>query len=434
MYYFDLMYDFVEGKLDSHREDELFTALHSDDALRARMKNLYAIKTAANNAAPTYKPSPKSTMAVFSALNIAPPESIVAEPVSNFRTKFTAAMKNYRQGIIGGMIVTVLLLSSFFIFYEPADTKIAANNTNIKASGIPVVSSTENTGDVQSTDNTIRQNQTLATENNIDEQPAAGSSNTVKTKKSHSNRTNYFNIGMEENKGTNISGTEALAESPKTENESFVKFYGDLSRTEITNTNFDIIPLSVKKQENFNNGLSNLAPVFLTLEDELGLDLSAEIKTSGTVYTKTPQIANTNSVDLGNFAITGFIKLNDNLKAGLEFRQESFYHELSAPGLSGNNYQLLNHENYITAGAVLRYNFIKLEDSGFSPFAQGAIGTTSKGGYLGRMMLGTEYHLFDNFSAVGGLEYSILNKEIQGLQSGNGSKFNIHVGILWDFK
>lgn len=426
MYYFNLIYDFVEGKLDPQNEEELFSALSSDDVLRNKMKNLYAIKDAAKNSVAGYKPSAKSTMAVFSALNIAPPEGIATKAPEKSRIdKAGAFFRSYRQGIIGGMLATFLLTCTFFMAFNSNSNNedMTAQKAFAKNTSVPVVSSTENKGDISIAEKSIQQNNiNLQNSNNV----VNNSNNTAKNTKTYRrNRVNnkplitvpkYNDIAdnkdeLQDNNAETVINKKVIFLAT---GQDHINHYNSLKALHNTNLSENLPgmysePLNI----DFDGSMSWFRP-------------TVELSTSaGNFYTNTELNDGNSLFNMNNASFTILHNFDDNFQAGLNVRREEFDKKINL-----QNMRIDDESNFTTLNAVGRFSF-NLDDSQIRPYIQTSLGASLNGAMLLRPEVGVTYSLSDRFSIISGIEFNNLWSKFNGAYYYH-SKFDLNLGMQVD--
>jgi len=156
--------------------------------------------------------------------------------------------------------------------------------------------------------------------------------------------------------------------------------------------------------------------------------LSLEFRGSNYQSTQKPTIDPMHYSPLNNMALALSYNINNNLSAGLDVRQETFFLRYNSTQ-NGEQFIYEQQPNFTTFSGTVKY---KIDGwGGFRPFASASAGINSVG-FVGRAMLGAEYNVFGNFSLMIGVDFSNLTYTHQNNYF-NSSKFGLNYGLIYSF-
>lgn len=407
MNYLEEMFDFVEGSLEGEKEMELFHALSADSELRNKMKNLYTIKNTAKENAAGYQPTAAETMAVFSALSIAPPKTLVpAQPT--MADKFGVLLNRYSQGIIGAFIAAALIFG--YIAITP-DLEIPATSEKV-----PVMSSLDNNSKVtnksdQITDKLSSNEDKSANQNN------QKNNNALITGNGGSNKYGNINSLVHNNKLINQP-------SISVDNKEQIEKTNTQSKDLIDNNIREVFIAESSRNLSISNSLrlssanaydkvdiASMNTISMPVSGTTLEDLSIELRGLSNFDNLSPYNLN-NRFDFSNVSFAAFYDLGNGMFIGADIRQESFYINTD---INTNSFGIIS--NNTCYDLAFRYQSDVLSQINIFPLIQLSTGW-SENGYNGRLMIGAKYQLTKNISIVGGFEttefkhneYNFVNK------------------------
>lgn len=422
MNYLEEMFDFVEGSLEGEKELELFSALSADVELRNKMKNLYTIKNSAKENAAGFQPTAAETMAVFSALSITPPRTLVpAQPT--FIDKFGVVLNKYSQGIIGAIIAAALIFGYMAITPD--------NDSNDKGSRVPVVSSMEgtnqgNTGALKSTDNEMASRNGIS--NNTITGTIAGPNNNNPAPVRNSTGGNYYSYRQFAEPADNNGIVNTEKNNPVQSIEE--NDYNELNLA-LSSRNLNISDgLNLKQASAFEEAQS-LALTVLPMQATGAVisGLSLEVRGLSNIDNTSPNKID-NGFDFSNISIAAFYDLGSGIFVGADIRQESFYIESSMKYNSEftNTYGITS--NNVNYNLIFRYQSNIISETGLFPLIQLSGGLSDKG-FNGRLMLGAKYSMTKYLSIIGGFESTGFFPNNKSYNSIN--KNSVTYGLSYDF-
>jgi hypothetical protein len=407
MNYLEEMFDFVEGSLEGEKEMELFHALSADSELRNKMKNLYTIKNTAKENAAGYQPTAAETMAVFSALSIAPPKTLVpAQPT--LADKFGVLVNRYSQGIIGAFIAAALIFGYIAITTD--------KETPAASAKVPVMSSFDNNSKVTNKAGQI-------TDDLSSNEDKSGNQNS----QNNSNGLNTGNGGSNIHRNSNISfhNNNLISQPSISVDNKELKEQTTSQKTELADENLREIffaesshNLSISNSLSLSSAnaydkvnISSMNTLPIPSSASLLKVISFELRGLSNFDNISPFNLN-NSLDLSNVSFAAFYDLGKGFFVGADIRQESFYIPMS---INSNSYGIVS--NNTCYDITFRYQSDVLTQINIFPLIQLSTGL-SENGYNGRLMVGAKYKLTKNISIVGGFEttgfkhneYNFVNK------------------------
>ena len=137
-------------------------------------------------------------------------------------------------------------------------------------------------------------------------------------------------------------------------------------------------------------------------------------------YSSTPLFNNT--------SVALMYKMDDDLSAGIDLRQEYFYQEYEGFE-NGTKYRYMQHPNYLSCGLTAKLRFMDFDH--INSFAQVYVGG-NQAGPIGRLMYGMEINPSNNYSFILGVEGSLLVYHHSD-QYFYSPKIGMHYGIAFDF-
>jgi hypothetical protein len=427
MDYENLIYDFVEGRLDSAKEEEFFLAMASNEELRTELKQTMALESAFKKDAGTLKPSTRSTVSLFTrlglpipaALNVTPEPSAVSTNAGSVTAVKTGIFSRFAQSIFSTAITGAAAVIVYFCVVKPdidlLELKYQAALNNEKTGTLSIAHDVLGNLDIP----IIRSTETLPVNPN----------NYNNISKSKLNKTlvnnNIDSINQKIENDSNASVAVNNNDKPienfnKTLNSSSVSFpenqpWNKNSLVRINSRRFDtdyLIPID---------------------EDFEKVGVSVEFKSTGEYpmnekpridYTKHSFLNNTGLLIMKNLPV-----ISDNFFVGADIRQEYFYQKYNGIKDDGLQYIFRQYPNFLSASAVIRY--ILLDTEHFDAFVQAA-GGVNNAGYIGRGLFGFRVSYSDDFYFVIGVEASNMwfkhaNKDF------TAPKYGINYGIGFNY-
>ena len=421
MNYEELIYEFLDGSLESGTEEQLFMSLSASEEMRTELKQQLAIRNAVRSDIKALTPKAESTLRIFSELGFtapipAPTPAPIPAPVG-FWTRFAGLMGKNTSNLITGVASSVATAVMMIMLVKSGIVNFGNENNSAKnyTKSIPVTDSRE----IQHSNNSIN---LLANDKKSD-------NNNIKTQEP---KIIYKYIYL-----TNDSNNNDNQDVP-------AKVIDDVKdKTELITSNSDFAkshPLAINTLERKFNGFNESNLISKNIPESFNLyDLSnpdkitrfaLELNRSTYFYNSQEKIAQSNPQFLNNYAIAGSYKFNEEVQVGFEYRNENFYQKFEGFD-SENLYSYEQNPNIDCFSLKLKYAPEYLNFSMFKPFVQTSLGG-SKIGPVGRLMLGSKIIVFDNISFLISSDYSVL-----GFTHNKNwflaSKWGLQIGFGYDF-
>ncbi len=409
MNYLEEMFDFVDGSLEGEKELELFSALSADAELRTKMKNLYTIKNTAKENAAGYRPTAAETMAVFSALSIAPPSDMVPGQPTVF-DKFGAVLNKYSQGIIGAFIAAALIFGYFAITGDEDSTAVSST---------PFMSSTDGGAGIYSaSDNGMA----LPPNSKINQDIPRVVSTDNSKKVAYSGSMNQ-RIGITDLSDNNriVTDNESTADLEP----SIQEFTWALGNNRL---NFSGNIKYRQASEGMQANTVDLSAVPLNTAVSFIDGIKLEARGISNIDNISPYNTN-DGFDLNNISFAVLYELGSGFSIGADIRQENFYYRKAEQLQSGLTSSYDRISNNLSCDVLLRYESDIMESAGLFPIAQLCAGI-STWGYNGRIMIGAKYQITRKISIVGGFESSgLFHNDYPSLISRNSFTYGLQYGL-----
>jgi hypothetical protein len=405
----NLLLDFLDGTLDSAKEDQLFSELNSNEAMRGELKQYVAMDKAFNTKLSTMAPSAKSTIGVFGALGIALPTAAAAATASTTAAtaiKAGSMLGKYSQAIFSGIMATALTTTAFLIFFGNSifnngnSNNIAGNAQSVQqapqppiSNNVPVVSSTSN-----------------------DSKPIIRTKIVyVPVEKQEIEKKEIDEAPVEVVKETIAETRPEITMLSKSSIEPSRMIVTDKIRSD--NRSYSSFPPSVTFQPNLKD---------LSIYEPLGLS----IEFNGAQYwqLKTVPIAQSSIPKFYNSGLALFYKVSDNLSFGMDIRNEHYYQQFEGTDDLGDKYMYRQYPNYLSYTGGVKWSFFNYK--AFTAFSKLMAGAT-KTGMVGRGTLGLQYSPQPQYTFTVGLEGSFLRYTHQN-NAFYSPKIGLNYGVLFN--
>lgn len=356
---------YIDGGLSAESESAFFIKLASDDEMRLKLKQMMDIRNVIASNTSIFTPPAESTSKIFSALGIHQPAAVS----TGFNYKKAA---KYALTLFLGMLLT----SAVYYFLVPAkevtriinrNTVTDENNHDSKSNGLinyPVVSS-KDISDLSFKSASLK-NQKVP--ENVLIEPID---------KSETN--NAVNINQQNENESDIVGI----------NNSKPEFVSEL--------------LSGWRQRE----IIRFAPIVNDFEaiNPSGGKFRLELFGSQYFLLPQPEISPARYSLFNNNGLAALWEIDDELSAGLEIRQETFYQEFWGMNRFGIIEKYYQQPNFTTISLIGKYYFADF--SNFKPYLQANLGA-NRGGYVYRGTAGLEFSPYDYIGFLLAFEYSKL--------------------------
>ncbi len=394
--------DYLQGKLSTDDEKQLFTEMAYDEELRSQFRSFTAIDKSVKSSAASFSVPGGVTENIYKGIGLSMPfESAPAKSPAG-----KAMFPGWKWFIVSGISVIAFVLGLLMnpvIFGDEEQPAMAERNV------VPKISSEE----IETDDKIELDINSLAKieDNEAGTAASAGVSE-----------------DNEEQKQA-VSETQESAKKAKPE----TKLY---PIRKITNANVgynsDMLDMSTngipRSSGIFSKKSNNNGDNEISVSEDKSTGISIEFKGSAAWFVSEPRIAPSKYSPLHNLSLSGFYGINENLKIGLEVKQETFYLEYRGTE-DRTDFNYYQQPNYTTFSPTLRYNPLNFKK--IDPFVQIGAGV-NKGGYVVKPAAGVEYKAYADLSFVLGMEYDHFWYFHQNNWF-NTSKFGINYGIIYKF-
>ncbi len=397
MNYLEEMFDFVEGSLEGDKELQLFHALSADSELRNRMKHLYSVKNAAKESASRFQPTAQETMAVFSALSVAPPKELVhTEPsVVNRLGKY---VNRYSQGIAGAIIATLLIIG-YMAF-------TSGNDVETNGNGYPVMSSVE--GANSSVNNTVsNMNGTVADRGTALQQVDGSSTAAIADKQQDgSTRRNNGYVNSGSNNGSRKVASKDITARDNNDMLSAAESNSDQANASEDNTYNEVYAQEINRDAVGSllnsrtaralpeNSANSFSPATRSAASSSLEGVVLEFRGLSNFSYNEQYSPDGKKTSLNNLSIAAMYDIGNGFFVGCDVRQEHFYLMADKRALTSNN---------TSVDLALRLQPDFLSKYNLYPQFQVSAGA-SVNGYNARLLTGMKYNLTKNLSIIGGYE------------------------------
>ncbi len=401
MEYTKIIHDFIDGNLDAGQEQELFYNLSSSDELRTELKQQIAIKEAIKGDSRAFTPPASSTIGLFSSLGFNPPSSNVETTPVPGNSGLMNFLSKYRQGLIGGVIATMVTASLLFFFSNPFGKEENPIHNDFATS--------------------VQPKGTVAGQSNVPKIESYSNNEQVKVR--YITKVRYIDVPRYVDK-TYAEATESKQDetaSNQLDNITKSRPWGILKPMLTSGGQERIYPDLTSVPQ------TNLLPSLFIPGNPLGM--SVEFRGSQNWNMPSETIYPQKLSKFDNLALAVYYDFTPDFSAGLEVRQETFFQKFQ--GIKdGERYQYQQQPNFTSYGLNLRY-ILPFDMWGIEPFGQISGGFTSAG-YIARGMAGLKYSPYKDISFILGGEYSRLEYKHQGSPY-NANKFGLIYGVMFNF-
>lgn len=390
---------FLDRSILPEEEDKLFAELSYNHVMREELHQYINLNNTFKSASKSYIPSNEAISNIYSAIGLSLPAFSAGNPLPQM---YSFVKSKAFTGIVSAIIASLLTVMIFILQDNPFIIQriplpgIEKTFKPLPEPGIKTVG-TENEL------HNIRQKSIVPLKlykpiNIID-----------------TNERNISNITEDTKSGTNTGFLLT---------EHFVKsgINVPIERHWINNT---IDMLEVPNPANFNtnytfNEIKEIAPKMFTAEIRGAYDRYLPKETIGPSYYPL----------FKNMGLSLMTSLNEDIKLGLDIRQENFSVVYHSKDTSGAIFKFEQLPNLISCGVLARINLFN-EFYGLQPYCQAMI-SGNLFGLVGRANIGFEFNLIQNFNLVSQLEYSGMVFEHQSILYIT-SKLSMNYGVNYNF-
>ncbi len=392
MKHFDLINDYIEGRLSQDKEKELADAMNNSEELRQQMKQLLAVNSVVKHNKKLYSAPKDVRNDLFAALGVNISAAANPAPKANSITSLRRIIRDFRFGLTASTATVMCMLLgilAFGIITKDVSKKMVPESYIAAAR---IVNVDNKVSDPGKPDN---------------------------AKQLHYTRMKYLNPVA--NKNENLP-------SPVLADMDFLNHKDDHFPPESDFKEFSPVDLNerspAKQQRKLSTTTQNDVGIPVQIADNSAGGWSTEIRIAGNMAKNSGNSAITTLPDV-DVTLGAYYSVNKNLQFGLEFSRDNY--KFNTKGLisatsSGKN-KLLN-----TFKACARYNFGP--SGNFTPLIQVSAGLNNKGIAKGAMA-GVKFAASDNLSLIAACEYNELDIYNKNLVS-SSSKYGFNVGLTLD--
>jgi len=409
-----LIQQYLDGELDADGENQLFSALSSNEELRKQMKEAIALDKGLSKRVSAFVPTSASTLNIFTQLGIGTGVGAAFTAATlGFKEAILAFFSTYSTAIISAIVAVALTTGSFLAFYNPPDKIYKSGNNQVQFQKMNNKNTTSN-----NTPSVIAKN----TEQNEKEYAPVR----VDTVFRYITRTVEIetNSKQVDDISSNLN-TTAMGNIDKAEPENQVYLLSSSSPEINTNLNG-----KTNQKKNFiytESGVYTHMPV--NVDDNRNLGISFELKGNGYWSIPHADVVQYETPVFANIQLSALYDFSNSFKAGMDVRQENFYQNFSGTNEIGEEFEYKQYPSYYTFSVLGRYTFLQKQT--YSLFAQGSIGATATGS-VSRLMFGFKLSPFSSISFLFGVEGSMLTYIHQN-NIFNSPKIGLNYGVAFNF-
>ncbi|MGA2297785.1 MAG: hypothetical protein ABSG15_09590 [FCB group bacterium] len=360
--------DYLNGNLEPENEKMFFSAISADDELRSQFRSYLAIDKVFKRTSKSFFPSINTTNKIFSLSGFA----LVPNKLTQIEIPKPFYQKKLFIGLASGILSAIAAVLVTLILFPSNSNKILQTTSNpaykdiynITKSLSGIVEVNENNNKNQSQ---VKSKNILKVSKNNDEK-----SDLAQSINEHSNESEYMN-------------------HHRTEQSNIIEI-NSLNKLIAQNNNISSTPGYIPPiQELFNLRKLRIPNKF-----------TFEVRGSTVWNIPDEAMPPSQTSKLNNNSLSVFYSPIENLKTGIELRQETFALNIYD---SINNLTIKQQPNYTTFSLAIRYTMP--DSDAFRPYFQSSAGITN-GGYVLRTGIGIDFSFIDKLNFIFGIEYSHL--------------------------
>lgn len=391
MDYDDLIFDFVDGSLETGKEDELFYLLSSNEELRGNFKRSLSIENSIKDNAKDIVPDKALTASVFAAAGF----DYYPRPVeggNGFLAKLSSGVAAHKSVLLSGLAASAITSIIMALLILPSFNNEITNENGSEADVLQM--RTVDYGAFGGDDRVAHAPAKDTIIHFIVQDNTPTTNMQLKTKQGEL---------LNREKAHALINWEEIIEYDTDNNFEYSDDFRAIDNIEST-LDFN------KNKKTKENILDGLIIEYRGFTDR---------------HFKNPDIAPSRYADFNNNSIAAYYPISEHLLIGAGIRQENFYQKFE-----DDEKIYFQQPNFTSYGIGLRY-INKLNTEEYRLISQLTFDATSVGG-IGRFMLGGEYRLYEDISFILGLETSMMLYKFKsryftsgktGLTFGVGYKF-----------
>lgn len=439
-----LLFELLDGTLESVREEAMFRELAVNEDLRNEFRQITAMRNAVQSDTAAFIPPAESTVAIFRRLGFVPP----APPPAGFATKLATAAGHYTQAIVSGLTMTAITAAALF-FLMPRQPEDSNKTINYKAGSTNSFSTSIDKGTMSAGEEAQKNSATNSTELRENLSDSKTDSHTSPPPREI---IRYVYVNRPEQKISTQEGTSAtkdagINQSAADESAAHNQLLND--KVTATNPPEESTPIiafaethnapKIAANSLLSGGGSNrrnptLLPQFNSnapvLQDNSSSAPTWEIgvRRLDSRSVESPTISNLSQSILNNTALTAMLPVFDDLKIGVEIAREEFFQRFEITENAKDTVFLRRYEQYpsLWSGGITG-QYALAQWGQLSPFVQAGIGLSTIGP-IGRFGVGLRYSPAVPLSFVLQFEASGLRYSEQGTTYYSG-KYGISYGM-----
>jgi hypothetical protein len=375
MSYENLINGFIDGSLNSTQEENLFSAIASNEELRSQFKQQLAIDRTCRQYAASLTPPAQTTMGVFSSLGIKIKPIANTSVVTSTGAAKGALIGKIIYGITGAIIATILTSFVFIGYLMPENNNIAEFFTSRSIAN----ESIENMLKFQDIPTSVPlianyEIKNITSKNNIIKKDIAE---------------NYQKIVAEEQELIKQQSNPIMQEDIQENADNNSPIFADIEISRIAPISNLSTAIDYRTSNDYN---SVYIPDFSYLQKITSVPrkfgLMAEVRGNQTYSLLNTSVPQAENVNFSNMGFSLLYNLSNDFSIGIGIRHENFPQRYEGTDESGNEFIYKQNPNLISIGIMGKYNFVKFGQFGL--FGQTELGANSAG-VLGRIAGGIEF-------------------------------------------
>lgn len=406
-----ILYDYLDGNLESSREKQLFKLLSNNEELRYEFKDLLELNKAISSDTKAFTPATNSTLNIFKEVGMPGYVGLAGAlgvSAGKFFTKYSGNILTAALSVVATVIVMLL-------FFDRGATQSIKDNSNFSSNQLSErkiqFSEIEETSSILSDS---LQNQNNDTKGSIEKEKI---------------KIVYKYIYPEDTKELKNDNSDFASNNySKLER---VKEFKNISNSHINDNNWESIKI---KNSTYNYQISHTVKELDKILESYGIsrgdNFLLEFRGSEDIFFNGGEAQPRNYQNLNNLAFTFGYRPTDNFMIGIDYRRENFYQIYQ--GVQDNVlYEYEQQPNFESFGLLTRFSPNLSNKTYINPFVQTTLAANDVG-YIFRAGIGNSLYLTNNLDLLLLLEYNNFrfkaldnwyNSEKLGIQIGLGFKF-----------
>lgn len=379
----DMINEFMDGGMMPADEDNFLMMLAADDELKSEFKRALFIENTLKEEAALIAPSTRTTMQLFSALGINY-TSVYSD--KTFIQKYSPLVLKYFRKAVPSIITAIIVYVAASLYFNSNsvdDIKLSAKNETFSHVSTTKISAPDGNGYPMMSSFKIERG------------------NLAHTVLAHTNKQNNLRVNPEQPAVKQTSDQNLNAGIVNNFNNNTISL---LDKSEIASFN-SITEPDYKINSSYFNPIQEVhnAEDFRNSTKKTGFTVS--FTGSEDKSLKNVMLPETSHPVFSRNGIEILYDVNDNMKMGLDLRQEYFFQNYKAH-INGIHYQIYQHPNLFTLGLAAKLNITKLYKN-TSLVTKLGLGINEAGPVI-RGMIGVDYDPSNDFGFSLGIENSNL--------------------------